>query len=44
MRYETFTDRAAADRRVAEHVAAGRRAYALTMRANFHEVRAWGFA
>jgi hypothetical protein len=42
MRYEHFTTRAAADARVQELKAQGRQAYALTMRADFHEVRTWG--
>lgn len=41
MRYESFTTRAAALSRLAEHRANGRRGYVLTMRADWFEVRSW---
>lgn len=41
MRYEDFTTKIAADACVADHQAAGRRAYAITFRAGAHQVRSW---
>lgn len=41
MSYETYATRAEADRAVAAYRAAGKSAYALTLRSDTHQVRVW---
>ena len=42
MRHEEFDTLAAAQKRVAQPIAAGLCAYALSMNAGAHQVRSWG--